>query len=385
MSVSELHSKNFFIIAGGALQCEFIKRVKERGYITHVFDNDSDCPGKAFADYFYHIDITDKEYIYEIAQQLNPVAVQAVVTEIGNITACWVGEKLGLRNNSYEIALDTTDKSRMKEIFYKNGIPTAKSLVLTAEMSADHIKFNYPFLVKSSDSSASRGLSFVQNENELTKALELARKNSHNGLIIVEEFIEGTEFAVETISFNGKHFIVGVTELGVEIPPYIMLSYRIMPARISNELKEQIEAFTFKVLNAFNIQHGACHVELFHNKNGFFMVEIASRLGGWRDKMMMASIGVNYLDLIIDDAVNIPVEIRHLYNKYCLVRSILNEKDYERYLFLKENYPNNFLEEKINFPYRVFQAKNLIEAQGYYCLQTDTRELLDIFVQRYNN
>ena len=113
-----MNKKDFFIIGGGSLQVKFINKVKEAGYIAHVFDYNPECEGKQCADYFHLLSIDDIEGIYSVAQQFHPVAVQTVATEMGNITACAIGERLGLRNNSLETALDTTDKSRMKKRNY---------------------------------------------------------------------------------------------------------------------------------------------------------------------------------------------------------------------------------------------------------------------------
>lgn len=377
--------EHFFIIAGGSQQCDFIKRVRERGYITHVFDNNPQCEGRKYADYFYHIDISEKEKILELAQKIKPVAIQAVITEIGNVTACWLGEKLGLRNNTFETALNTTNKSRMKKILSQNGLRTAFSKEVSDEQDILKAGFSYPFLIKAIDSSASRGLSFVENKTQIKPAIELALRFSRQKTVLAEEFIKGREFAVETITDDGKHQIVGITELGTEQPPYVMLSYRLMPARISSQLRADIETFVPVLLDAFHVRHGACHIELFYNEKGIFVVELASRLGGWRDMMMQESIGVNYLDLIIDEALGIPVIMNPISPRYILVRSILNDQDYLRYTYLKEKYPEKFLQEEIKFPYKKFQAKNLMESQGYYCVSANTAQEIEIFIQRYND
>lgn len=101
--------------------------------------------------------------------------------------------------------------------------------------------------------------------------------------------------------------------------------------------------------------------------------------------MMQESIGVNYLDLIIDEALGIPVIMNPISPRYILVRSILNDQDYLRYTYLKEKYPEKFLQEEIKFPYKKFQAKNLMESQGYYCVSANTEQEIEIFIQRYND
>ena len=115
--------KKYFIIGGGTLQIDFVLKVKQKGFEAHVFDYNPDCVCADIADVFHCISIDDKEGILEIAMKLNPIAIQTVATELGNLTACYVGESLELNNNTYQVALNTTDKSLMKKVFAKNETP----------------------------------------------------------------------------------------------------------------------------------------------------------------------------------------------------------------------------------------------------------------------
>lgn len=376
--------KDFFVIGGGSLQVEFIKTLKHKGYITHVFDYNPECPGRQFADYFYEISIDDKEHIYQIAKEINPIGVQTVATELGNITASWVGEKLGTNNNTYQVALNTTDKCRMKEIFKLNNIPSAKSMVLTdIQPNLADIDLTFPLVVKASDRSAGRGIRLAYSEADFYMAYNEARDESNNKRVIIEEYIEGRQFSIETISSRGKHYIVGITEETVDGIPNFVESSHILPADIPPPFLKDLKQLIYRLLDIFCIQYGAAHIELKHNNNGFYIIELASRMGGWRDDLIRIASGVDYLALIIDSVTNKAIDINPIKQNYAIVKTILNKKDYERYIYLKSNYPNNIVKEDIHYNNDNFQAINLMQSQGLYFLESNTKDLANEFFKRY--
>lgn len=373
--------QHFFIIGGGELQVKFIQKVKESGYISHVFDYDQECPGKAIADYFHLISIDDVESIYHLALQYLPIAVQTVATEMGNRTACSIGERLGLRNNTLKTALDTTDKNQMKKIFTLYGIRSARAIELYKDCDLSKPPLPFPFIVKPSDRSASRGVTFVRNQEEYEQAFIEAMNESHNKIVLAEEYLQGKQYSVETISDNGEHFIVAVTEENTDGIPNFVETHHLMPARLDEAEYERLKAFVFKVLDAFEVKYGAGHIELKYDQGEWAIIEIASRMGGWRDEMAELSMGIDYLKLIIDVAVGNPLVIQPLFKKYAIVQTILNESNWEKYLFLKNEYPNNIFYESIKHINQHFQAKTLMESKGRYYLVTENEKLADYFLQ----
>ena len=211
--------KKYFIIGGGTLQIDFVLKVKQKGFEAHVFDYNPDCVCADIADVFHCISIDDKEGILEIAMKLNPIAIQTVATELGNLTACYVGESLELNNNSYQVALNTTDKSLMKKVFAKNEIPNAMFIKARSKDEVDIENLKFPVVVKSSDRSAGRGVTFANNVEEFNAAFQVAYDESINKIVLIEEYLQGKQYSVETISCNGKHEIVAITEEFTDGPP----------------------------------------------------------------------------------------------------------------------------------------------------------------------
>ncbi|ENM9911798.1 ATP-grasp domain-containing protein [Campylobacter jejuni] len=382
-----MKNKHFFIIGGGDLQADLVLHAK-KDFITHVFDYNENCFCKDLADYFHPISIADKEKILELAIKFNIVGIATAATELGNLTTCYIGEKLNLGTNSYECAKNTTDKSLMKKVFERNNINHAKYFILKDEKDLEQIT-NFPVVVKPSDRSAGRGVVKVFDKENLKKYFYKAKELSYNKIVLAEEVLKGRQFSVETISSHGKHQIVAITEEYLregEFANDFLETQHLIPARITNYQKNFIQNEIIKVLNAFNINFGASHIEIKLKtntnrggveQNKLSVIEIATRIGGWRDVLAYHSYGIDYLQLLIQSSLK--QELKKVNTKaenFCLVKMIFTKEDYEFYKKLKALKPQMIVKERIyvkndeDFSY----SSSLMDSKGYYYLKISKDE-----------
>lgn len=95
--------------------------------------------------------------------------------------------------------------SRITDTNIPNFIETS-----TAEINIKD--FQFLLIVKPIDRSGSRGVTRVVLENELSQAIYYALNESFCKKTIIEEYIEGKEVSVETISWNGEHTVLTITD-----------------------------------------------------------------------------------------------------------------------------------------------------------------------------
>lgn len=89
---------------------------------------------------------------------------------------------------------------------------------------------------------------------------------------------------------------------------------------------------------------------------------------------------IDYLQLIIDAAVGKDLKILPLYQKHAVVQMILNNKDWEKYLYVKQRNGNAICRESIKSIGDVeFQAKTLMESKGWYYIVLDDINQIDYF------
>ncbi|MFY4727174.1 ATP-grasp domain-containing protein [Campylobacter jejuni] len=380
-----MKNKHFFIIGGGDLQADLVLHAK-KDFITHVFDYNENCFCKDVADYFHPISIADKEKILELAIKFNIVGIATAATELGNLTVCYIGEKLNLGTNSYECAKNTTDKSLMKKVFERNNINHAKYFILKDEKDLEQIA-NFPVVVKPSDRSAGRGVVKVFDKENLKKYFYKAKDFSYNKIVLAEEVLKGRQFSVETISSHGKHQIIAITEEYLregEFANDFLETQQLIPARVNHFEKQLIESEIIRVLNAFKINFGASHIEIKLHNNIVKIIEIASRMGGWRDVLAYHSYGIDYLQLLIQSSLK--QELKKVNTKaknFCLVKMIFTKEDYEFYKKLKTLKPQMIVKERIyvkndeNFSY----SSSLMDSKGYYYLKISKDEDPEIYIK----
>ncbi len=366
--------KNYIIIGGSELQKDFIEKVKENEFTAHVVDYDPSCIGAKIADHFHCISIDDLSAVLELAKSLNVAGINTVATEQGNITANYVAEELGLATNGLEVALNTTDKARMKKVLQSHNIATPYSTEVCSEQELLSLNIKYPVIVKASDRSAGRGVALAENEQELRTYYQEAVEVSFNKIVLVEEYVDAPQYSIETISSQGQHQVVAITQMGFSGPPHFVETTHQLPATISKKEQQLITQFAFESLKAFDIQYGACHIEIRMPNGKPTMIEIASRMGGWRHWMVESALAIDYLQLILDASLDKPITLQtDSEPKFAVVRTIFGPKDYDEYLDRKEK-NIEFVIDLVKQGQPSNDATNLIEAHGFYITLEDSEK-----------
>ena len=93
----------------------------------------------------------------------------------------------------------------------------------------------YRCIVKPADNSGSRGIDLLDNfeQETLDRAYEYSKQSSRSGDLMVEEFMEGAEVSVETLSINGECHVIQITDKMTTGAPYLSLIHISEPTRRS--------------------------------------------------------------------------------------------------------------------------------------------------------
>ncbi len=293
-------SKKVAIIGASYLQLPLVEKAKEMGIETHCFAWKDDAVCENIADYFYPISVTDKESILEICKKVQIDAITSIASDIAVPTICYVAEHMELISNSYAVAQNATDKYLMRKCFKANGV---SSPLFYSNGDPILSIVSFPLIVKPTDRSGSRGVTMVNNRTELLMAIKRAEEESFSKQYIVEEYIEGIEVSVETISWEGEHYILTITDKVTTGAPYFVEIEHHQPSQLDEIIQQKIRQETIKALGALNIEYGAGHVELkIDNEGNVFLIEIGARMGGdfIGSHLVPLSTGYDYLKAIIN-------------------------------------------------------------------------------------
>jgi len=142
------------------------------------------------------------------------------------------------------------------------NIPVAKSLFLSAknDFKIETIieELGLPVFVKPSDSGSSYGISKVKTIEELQPAIEFAFKEGNT--ILIESFLDGTEVTCGVYRTETGVYALPLTEIASENEffdyeaKYLGKSQEITPARVSMEIKNEVQSIAKKIYNLLRLR-----------------------------------------------------------------------------------------------------------------------------------
>ena len=198
-----MNKKKIAIIGANAAITMLIEKAKSLGYETHVFAWECGDPGEKVADFFYPISIDQKDIIAEECRRIGIIGVCSITSDYAAPTVNYVARKLGLPSNSEMTDIVARNKYKMRCAFKDAGLFTPSFIQLGEDYTEDDIALlKYPVIVKPTDRWSSKGVTRVDNKNELDSAISQAINESFDKHAIIEDFMEGQEYSAECICYK---------------------------------------------------------------------------------------------------------------------------------------------------------------------------------------
>jgi len=366
-------NKKLAVIGASYLQLPLVQKAKEMEIETHCFAWVEGAICKDVADYFYPISIIEKEKILDVCKEKKINAITTIASDVAVPTVCFVAENLDLISNSFKSSLAGTNKHEMRKIFYEKNISSPRFAL--AEDDNIFEDFIFPVIVKPTDRSGSRGVVKVEKKNDLKKAIKRAVRESFNKQAIVEEFISGKEVSVETISWQGKHYILAITDKVTTEEPYFVELEHHQPSQLNFEIQNKIKEETIKALNALEMKYGASHTEIKITNDGrIYLIEIGMRMGGdfIGSDLVKLSTGYDFVKGVIQVAFGEFIEPKITENKYSGVYFLSKETEkLKKIIENKDRYPEIIQAEILHNELHFIQ--NSADRSGYLIYQSDKK------------
>lgn len=173
------------------------------------------------------------------------------------------------------------DKYNQQEALKTAGLP----YVPQVEINIDNIdntmveNLAYPVFAKPRYGHGSIGVFQANNLAELLAGFKKAKGTKVFSVdsYIVQEYIEGEEYFVDSFTVNGKHYICGVCQYRIKN------KYFFQSIDVINDptLLQALTDFTTKTLDAMGFHNGFCHTEVFQLADGSFrLIEANPRISG---------------------------------------------------------------------------------------------------------
>ena len=373
--------KRIVIIGANDFQRPLIQRAKAMGYTTYVFAWREGATGAADADYFYEISITEKEQILEICRKIQPDAVATIGSDLANITVQYLAEKLGLPGNSRECIVNSTNKYAMRSAFQKAGIPVPEYWLVS--QGEEVFPRHFPVIVKPTDRSGSRAITKVERQEDLREAIKNAAGQSFEKKAIVEEYLRGAEYSVETISYQGHHTCLAITKKFTTGSPHYIEVGHLQPAPLTEEMQVKVKETVFRALDALDVKFGAGHSELRIDREGRIrIIEIGSRMGGdcIGSDLVPLSTGYDFVGMVVDTAAGKPPVLTEKKSRVSAVRFLMNENDFRLLENIKKEYPDHLKKEVLEKKEGCAEIVDSGTRPGFFILQTETMEEMEMLL-----
>lgn len=261
-----------------------VKEAHAAGMYVIVADTMETSPSKEEADEAWLISTTDIDVLEAKCREVGVTAIMFGASDF-NISNCRIlCKRLNLpiycdNDDTWAVA---RDKRIFKTICKEVGAPIATDYEFTDDQLADMLdQISYPVVVKPSDKSGNRGMSYCKNANELKDAYANARSISDKS-IIVERQLVGDEYNVHYVLADGEARLLYFSSTHHE--PGCASNLYSFKCTTSNHLKQYIDKVNDSVKKVFakaGCKEGIVWVDIMRDQDGkFYLLEMGYRFGG---------------------------------------------------------------------------------------------------------
>lgn len=303
-------------VTAGRWQMHGIQQAQAAGLMVLAIDADPNAPGLSQADASLCMPLHDHAEVVGAVRALGkPYAgVVSFASEMGMRLAAHLRSEFGLPGPNLELTLCLLNKAYQRRAWDAAKVPGPQWRAFTDPKIAldalQHITF--PCIIKPCDSSGSRGVTKLESvQDDLVKAVERAFAFSLTSEVLVESFMEGTEFTVETFAEGGRSHILAVTEKKKVDGTRGTVARELASPQRPQWVIDQIGQTVLAAYAAIGYRQGPGHAEVILGlDNSVGLIEVAGRGGGFMvfDRLVPAISGFNIARATALQAVGLPVD-----------------------------------------------------------------------------
>ena len=281
-----------------------IKAAHKQGYYVITADYLPDNIAHKYSDEYVNVSIVDKEAVLKVAQEKQIDGIMSFGVDPGVVSAAYVQEQMGLPAcgpfRSVEI-LQNKDKFRAFLTEHGFNVPRAKGYSSVEAAMAEVAEWEYPVIVKPTDSAGSKGVTRVDVSNQMDAAVRHAFEKSISGHIIIESFIEKQGCSSDTDSFseNGRLKFVSFCAQRFDAGasnPYTPAAYT-WPSTFTAEQEAYLTQEIQRLISLLGMKTNVYNIETRVGTDGKpYIMELTPRGGGNRlCEMLRYATGVDMI------------------------------------------------------------------------------------------
>lgn len=309
--------KRLMLLGGIRYLLPVIRAAHDQGYYVITADYLPDNIAHKYSDEYVNVSIVDKEAVLAVAREKKIDGIMSFGVDPGVVAASYVQNRLGLPSfGPYESVVILQNKDKFRAFLAANGfnVPKAYGFTDKCEAMSQAYEFDYPVIVKPTDSAGSKGVSRVDDPSELSHALDYAFDHSIAGHVIIEDFIEKRGCSSDTdcfsvdgqlkfVSFSAQRFDAGAAN------PYTPSAYS-WPSTFSKEEESYLTSEIQRLISLLGMKTLVYNVESRVDVKGVpYIMELTPRGGGNRlCEMLRYATGVDLITAVTRAMVGDPID-----------------------------------------------------------------------------
>lgn len=322
--------KTLMILGASILQLPAIIMAKNMG--LHVVAVDMNPNAIGFQEENIQREIISTIDIPKVLKcaEMNKIdGIMTLASDMPMRTIAEVSSKMGLVGITQESAYKATNKVAMRIALAEHNVPIPMFFKVGdfneyCNAIETVTSKGFKCIVKPADNSGSRGVFLVNGNNSdyWKRIYDYSKQSSRSGDLIVEEYMEGAEVSVETLTVENKCHVIQVTDKLTTGAPYFVEMGHSQPSRFSDAILKNIKSVAIAANRAIGITNGPSHTEIKVTPQGAKIVELGARLGGDNitTHLVPFSTGVNMVKACIEIALGIKPEIKSSANCAAAIR-----------------------------------------------------------------
>lgn len=275
--------KGRILVTGGAIgDIPSIRMAQEMGLEIFTSGNRPQDPGHKIVNQYVGIDYTDVSGITKLVRDLNIDFIIPSCHDTAYIAAASVAKQCDLPGfDGPEVAGMIHHKDKLAIGILDAGLPRIETTVITDCQSA--VKFFHShggaLVIKPSDMTGGRGVSFVNNEKEIRDAIALARNSSFSKKVLAQEYIEGSEHGFTAIIRNQKVIFSFFDDEYRYLNRY-RVAGTISPSSIDDKSKYHLTKWLENFSSYYNLVDGLIHLQFIQEASEPKILEVCRRPPG---------------------------------------------------------------------------------------------------------
>ena len=308
--------KKLMILGGSRYIIPVIEKAHDLGVYVITCDYLPNNMAHRHSDEYCNVSIIDKDEVLKKAQEIGIDGIISFACDPGVVTAAYVAEKMGLPfQGSYDAVSILQDKGLFRKFLADNGfnVPNAKKYKDAKEPFSDIDYFNWPVIVKPTDSAGSKGVTKVDSTDKLREAIEAAIKESHSNSFIIEDFLtfEGYHSSADPFSVDGKLKFVSYSDqlFDPEADNPYTPAFIIWPSTMEQKNQDILTEEIQRLIKLLGLKTGIYNIESCVANGKPYLMEVSPRGGGCKiAELQRMAYGVDLIEAEIRGALNMPID-----------------------------------------------------------------------------